>query len=429
MKKISIFAMFMTLIMVVTSLGASVSALDWRDGVQAGHSFTYATADEGVAKVSVWDKNGTVSGDINTGDTVTVKAGSIVWRDSYLTATAFYVKNTVGYKTVKVLVNGVEGAFYDADEDLTIKATSTIGKSGTYTLKANSAYDDVFYFCRAGKEAWCKNASFEIVTEKITYNFVDESGKVIGNGTVNDAINLPTEGRWFLGETQITDGMTLTADMIKKADANNNITLKNVPVEPDLTDVVVTLHNDLSTNIATETVTLKDVEVGTNLDLSANEAVQQYISAGYKVAGDADYIVTVTEGMEVKLVKATAVSGSEWSTEYGIYLNSTDENIVRVDYESNSGIKGVDLKANEMLKFYTSEVGSNYKVTMSLFIKVANGFALDVSNIGDVTVVNSDAEGTIYKISYTRTGMHNSPENVGLSNTITLDLKTVPVEA
>lgn len=91
MNKRQIMTSMVAASLVAAMMAPGAAALNWKDGAPANYHFTYAGDNGGIASVTASDTNGTFSGEVNVGDTITTQTGTIVWRDSYTNTTTFTI--------------------------------------------------------------------------------------------------------------------------------------------------------------------------------------------------------------------------------------------------------------------------------------------------------------------------------------------------
>lgn len=176
MNKLKNISLLTSGIITLTLISTPAYAMDWTDGVQVGNTYTYkeVISEKGTDPINgvyVKDKNNTVDKEINPGDSVTSKTGTITWKDSYENVTAFYLDVEDGYE-ISVYVDGKKGEIFDLNNEnskVKVKVNSDLGSDSTYELESKAEYDKVFYFSSAGKEAWSRGHDFEIRAEKKEY--------------------------------------------------------------------------------------------------------------------------------------------------------------------------------------------------------------------------------------------------------------------
>lgn len=396
------------LTLAVAVMAPAASALSWKDGAPANYNFTYGGDNGGIASVKASDTNGTYNGEIKAGETITTQTGTIVWRDSYTNVTTFTVTTEPGYELV--------------------------GLSGTNVVEDDFRYDGgntyTFSFTDKGAEAWCygKDVSFDLVTDKTMYTitFANEDGNELGfitaalDESLFTSIVPEKEGytfsRWMLDETTAMPD-TFTADMLKYADENKNIT-----VTPEFTvnEYPVTINYYVNNNNGVNGGTLESktdnvmVPYGTTI----NEAwlAENNRLSGYKMIGG-DHDVTVgVDGAAIDLVKKEAVFEEDHA--YFTY-ESKDDGVLSVTYGIEDKREGVNVDVNETIRMSYSDYLWGEK-TITFTVQVADGKTL-VLNCSDGSNEFTDNGDGTYTFAFTRGGtMINKP-----TDHITFALSTV----
>ena len=380
--------------LVAAMMAPGAAALNWKDGAPAKYHFTYAGDDTGIASVTASDTNGTFSGEVNVGDTITTQTGTIVWRDSYTNTTTFTVDVKSGYKLTGLNGENVStNDFTAVDED-------------TYT----------FQFTDKGAEAWCygKDVEFDLKTEKINYTVNCEvDGKTKSTeATIGDSLELSDEPvkegytfiGWYLNGEKLDNVETLTEEMIAAADEENTINI-TAKFEINTYNVRINYFNDN-----------RQGELVSALDTRVEYMDTPVVSEGYKLVGGGE-IAPVTGDTTINMVKWTPAKEDDWSYEYGFLYNSKDEGVESVEYSINGdGWYPIDM--NEGVKF-TTTTNPFDNCTITFRVKVANGkkLALETSD-GDNKIAQNDE---YYTFQFTRTA-HQGLGNIA---NVSFDLSTL----
>lgn len=377
--------------LVAAMMAPGAAALNWKDGAPAKYHFTYAGDDGGIASVTASDTNGTFSGEVNVGDTITTQTGTIVWRDSYTNTTTFTVDVKPGYELTGLNGENVsENEFTEVDED-------------TYT----------FQFTDKGTEAWCygKDVVFNLETDAIQYkvNFDADGETTSIEATVGDSLKLPddpvkpgyTFEGWYLNDEKLDD-TTLTEKMIAAADEENTINI-TAKFEINTYNVRINYYNDN-----------RQGKLVSALDTRVEYMDTPVVSEGYKLVGGGE-IAPVTGDTTINMVKWTPAKEDDWSYEYGFLYNSKDEGIESVEYSIDGG-NWTAIDMNEGVKFTTSRDLAEH--TIAFRVKVANGkkLALETSD-GDNKIAQNDE---YYTFQFTRTA-HQGLGNIA---NVSFDLST-----
>lgn len=391
------FKQVAALTLAVAVMTPAASALSWKDGALADYHFTYAGDNCGIASVAVSDSNGTYSGKIKAGETITTQTGTIVWRDSYTNVTTFTVITEPGYELVGLSgTNVVEDDFqYDGDN--------------TYT----------FSFTDKGAEAWCygKDVSFDLVTDKTMYTITFEDEAKNELGFITAALGEPlstsivpekegyTFSYWMLDKTTPMP-KTFTSDMLNYADDNKNIT-----VTPAFTvneyNVRVNYYKDN---------TQGDPEKALDTQVTYGEKLDKNYLNGYEVVGGT--LPAITGDTTIALVKYTPVKEDFWSYEYGFLYNSKDEGVESVEYSIN-GSDWTAIDVNEGVKFKTGADLDQHTITFR--VQVADGMELVLDSNGGNAV--TQAEDGSYTFAFTRIAHQGLPGTSNIPN-VTFNLTT-----
>lgn len=372
--------------LVAAMMAPGAAALNWKDGAPAKYHFTYAGDDTGIASVTASDTNGTFSGEVNVGDTITTQTGTIVWRDSYTNMTTFTVDVKPGYELTGLNGENVsENDFTAVDKD-------------TYT----------FQFTDKGAEAWCygKDVEFDLKTEKINYTVNCEvDGKTKSTeATIGDSLELSDEPvkegytfiGWYLNGEKLDNVETLTEEMIAAADENNTI---NVTAKFEI--------NTYNVRINYYTDNMQGECKGLDTQYAYNEIPE--VDQGYKLVGGGE-IAPVTGDTTINLVKYTPVEEAFGSYNYGFLYNSKDEGVESVEYSINGdGWYPIDM--NEGVKFTTTPNLFDER-TITFRVKVAEGCELVLKSNGGNEITR---DGEYYIFQFTRSGMQGSKDAVNVS--------------
>lgn len=391
MNKRQIMTSMVAASLVAAMMAPGAAALNWKDGAPANYHFTYAGNNEGIARVTASDTNGTFSGEVNVGDTITTQTGTIVWRDSYTNTTTFTVDVKPGYKLLELRGNNVSAEDFTAvDED-------------TYT----------FQFTDKGAEAWCygKDVDFELITNKIPYKvcfYADEALINYTKTTVGDPLDLSVipekEGYtftgWYLNDEKLDD-TKLTEKMIAAADEENTI---NIIAKFEINTYNVRI-NYYSDNTQGECKVLD-----THYDYNEIPEVDQE----YKLVGGGE-IAPVTGDTTINLVKYTSVEEKYWSYAYGFLYNSKDGGIESVEYSIDDG-NWTAIDMNEGVKLTTSQNLKAHTITFRVKVEDGKELALATSD-GDNKITQN---GEYYTFQFTRTA-HQGMGNVA---NVSFDLST-----
>lgn len=378
--------------LVAAMMAPGAAALNWKDGAPAKYHFTYAGDDTGIASVTASDTNGTFSGEVNVGDTITTQTGTIVWRDSYTNTTTFTVDVKPGYKLTRLNGENVsENDFTVVDED-------------TYT----------FQFTDKGAEAWCygKDVVFNLETDAIQYrvNF-DADGKTRSiEATVGDSLELSDEPvkegytftGWYLNGEKLDD-TTLTEEMIATADEENTINI-TAKFEINTYNVRINYYMD-NMQGAPDSM----------LDTTVEYMDTPVVSEGYKLVGGGE-IAPVTGDTTINMVKWTPAKEDDWSYEYGFLYNSKDEGVESVEYSIDGG-NWTAIDMNEGVKFTTSRDLAEH--TIAFRVKVADGKELVLTSNGGNGVAQN---GDYYMFQFTRTA-HQDWKDSNIAN-VSFNLST-----
>lgn len=379
--------------LVAAMMAPGAAALNWKDGAPAKYHFTYAADDAGIAGVTASDTNGTFSGEVNVGDTITTQTGTIAWRDSYTNTTTFTVDVKPGYELTGLNGENVsENEFTEVDED-------------TYT----------FQFTDKGAEAWCygKDVVFNLETDAIQYkvNF-DADGKTRSiEATVGDSLELSDEPvkegytftGWYLNGEKLDNVETLTEEMILAADEENTINI-TAKFEINTYNVRINYYMD-NMQGAPDSM----------LDTTVEYMDTPVVSEGYKLVGGGE-IAPVTGDTTINMVKWTPAKEDDWSYEYGFLYNSKDEGVESVEY-SIDGENWTAIDMNEGVKFTTS-LNLLDKRTITFRVRVAGGCELALESNGGNEITR---DGEYYTFQFTRAGAQNL--NDGMAN-VSFDLST-----
>ena len=373
--------------LVAAMMAPGAAALNWKDGAPAKYHFTYAGDNGGIASVTASDTNGTFSGAVNVGNTITTQTGTSAWRDSYTNTTTFTVDVKPGYKLTGLNGENVsENEFTAVDED-------------TYT----------FQFTDKGAEAWCygKDVVFNLETDAIQYrvNF-DVDGKTTSTeATVGDSLKLPAnpvkEGYtfigWYLDGEKLDHVETLTEEMILAAGEENTINI-TAKFGINTYNVRINYFNDN-----------RQGELVTALDTRVEYMDTPVVSEGYKLVGGGE-IAPVTGDTTINLVKYTPVEEAFGSYNYGFLYNSKDEGVESVEYSINGdGWYPIDM--NEGVKFTTTPNLFDER-TITFRVKVAEGCELVLKSNGGNEITR---DGEYYIFQFTRSGMQGSKDAVNVS--------------
>lgn len=386
MNKRQIMTSMVAASLVAAMMAPGAAALNWKDGAPAKYHFTYAGDDTGIASVTASDTNGTFSGEVNVGDTITTQTGTIVWRDSYTNTTTFTVDVKSGYKLTGLNGENVStNDFTAVDED-------------TYT----------FQFTDKGAEAWCygKDVEFDLKTEKINYTVNCEvDGKTKSTeATIGDSLELSDEPvkegytfiGWYLNGEKLDNVETLTEEMIAAADENNTI---NVTAKFEI--------NTYNVRINYYTDNMQGECKGLDTQYAYNEIPE--VDQGYKLVGGGE-IAPVTGDTTINLVKYTPVEEAFGSYNYGFLYNSKDEGVESVEYSINGdGWYPIDM--NEGVKFTTTPNLFDER-TITFRVKVAEGCELVLKSNGGNEITR---DGEYYIFQFTRSGMQGSKDAVNVS--------------
>lgn len=377
MNKRQIMTSMVAASLVAAMMAPGAAALNWKDGAPANYHFTYAGDNGGIASVTASDTNGTFSGEVNVGDTITTQTGTIVWRDSYTNTTTFTIDVKPGYKLTGLNGENVsENDFTVVDQD-------------TYT----------FQFTDKGAEAWCygKDVVFNLETDAIQYrvNF-DVDGKTTSTeATVGDSLELSDEPvkegytfiGWYLDGEKLDNVETLTEEMIAAADEENTINI-TAKFEINTYNVRINYYMD-NMQGAPDSM----------LDTTVEYMDTPVVSEGYKLVGGGE-IAPVTGDTTIDLVKYTPVEENFGSYDYGFLYNSKDEGIESVEYSIDGGTWN-EIDMNEGVKLST--FGNLKAHTITFRVKVADGKELVlVTSDGDDKITQNDE---YYTFQFTRSGM------------------------
>lgn len=364
--------------LVAAMMAPGAAALNWKDGAPAKYHFTYAGDDAGIASVTASDTNGTFSGEVNVGDTITTQTGTIAWRDSYTNTTTFTVDVKPGYKLTGLNGDNVStNDFTAVDED-------------TYT----------FQFIDKGAEAWCygKDVVFNLEADAIQYkvNF-DADGETRSiEATVGDSLELSDEPvkegytftGWYLDGEKLDHVETLTEKMIAAADEENTINI-TAKFEINTYNVRINYYMD-NMQGAPDSM----------LDTTVEYMDTPVVSEGYKLVGGGE-IAPVTGDTTINMVKWTPAKEDDWSYEYGFLYNSKDEGIESVEYSIDGG-NWIAMDMNEGVKFTTSRDLAEH--TIAFRVKAADGKKLVLASNGGNGVAQN---GDYYMFQFTRTAHQN----------------------
>lgn len=393
MNKRQIMTSMVAASLVAAMMAPGAAALNWKDGAPAKYHFTYAGDNGGIASVTASDTNGTFSGAVNIGDTITTQTGTIAWRDSYTNTTTFTVDVKPGYKLTGLNGENVsENEFTAVDED-------------TYT----------FQFTDKGAEAWCygKDVVFDLKTEKILYtvNYEVDGKTTSTEATVGDSLKLPAnpvkEGYtfigWYLDGEKLDNVETLTEEMILAADEENTINI-TAKFEINTYNVRINYYNDN-----------RQGKLVSALDTRVEYMDTPMVSAGYKLVGGGE-IAPVTGDTTINMVKWTPAKEDDWSYEYGFLYNSKDEGVESVEYSIDGG-NWTAIDMNEGVKF-TTTTNLLDKRTITFRVKVADGCELALESNGGNEITR---DGEYYTFQFTRAGAQNL--NGGVAN-VSFNLST-----
>lgn len=377
MNKRQIMTSMVAASLVAAMMAPGVAALNWKDGAPANYHFTYAGDNGGIASVTASDTNGTFSGAVNIGDTITTQTGTIAWRDSYTNTTTFTVDVKPGYKLTGLNGDNVStNDFTAVDED-------------TYT----------FQFTDKGAEAWCygKDVVFGLKTEKILYtvNYEVDGKTTSTEATVGDSLELSDEPvkegytftGWYLNDEKLDD-TTLTEEMIATADEENTINI-TAKFEINTYNVRINYYMD-NMQGAPDSM----------LDTTVEYMDTPVVSEGYKLVGGGE-IAPVTGDTTINMVKWTPAKEDDWSYEYGFLYNSKDEGVESVEYSIDGG-NWTAIDMNEGVKFTTSRDLAEH--TIAFRVKVADGKELVLTSNGGNGVAQN---GDYYMFQFTRTAHQN----------------------
>lgn len=391
MNKRQIMTSMVAASLVAAMMAPGAAALNWKDGAPANYHFTYAGDNGGIASVTASDTNGTFSGEVNVGDTITTQTGTIVWRDSYTNTTTFTVDVKSGYKLTGLNGENVStNDFTAVDED-------------TYT----------FQFTDKGAEAWCygKDVEFDLKTEKINYTVNCEvDGKTKSTeATIGDSLELSDEPvkegytfiGWYLNGEKLDNVETLTEEMIAAADENNTI---NVTAKFEI--------NTYNVRINYYTDNMQGECKGLDTQYAYNEIPE--VDQGYKLVGGGE-IAPVTGDTTINLVKYTSVEEKYWSYAYGFLYNSKDGGIESVEYSIDDG-NWTAIDMNEGVKLTTSQNLKAHTITFRVKVEDGKELALATSD-GDNKITQN---GEYYTFQFTRTA-HQGMGNVA---NVSFDLST-----
>lgn len=394
MNKRQIMTSMVAASLVAAMMAPGAAALNWKDGAPANYHFTYAGDNGGIASVAASDTNGTFSGEVNVGDTITTQTGTIVWRDSYTNMTTFTVDVKPGYELTGLNGENVsENDFTAVDKD-------------TYT----------FQFTDKGAEAWCygKDVSFELLTEKIPYTVNFYADDELVNHTkvaVDDRLDLSVvpekEGYtfigWYLDGEKLDNVETLTEEMILAADEENTINI-TAKFEINTYNVRINYYNDN-----------RQGELVSALDTRVEYMDTPMVSEGYKLVGGGE-VAPVTGDTTINMVKWTPVKEGDWSYDYGFLYNSKDEGVESVEYSIDGG-NWIAIDMNEGVKFTTTSNLFDER-TITFRVKVADGCELALESNGGNEITR---DGEYYTFQFTRAGAQNL--NGGVAN-VSFNLST-----
>lgn len=409
MKKPNKFAVAtLASVLCLPAFALPVHAMDWRDGAQASQTFTYAETAEGIKSVYVQDKNGTVNAEISPNTSVRSKTGTITWRDSYENVTSFYVDVMAGYD-VKVLVNGQDGEIFDTSAPIDVKVNSDLGKDNTYTVGTKDGYEKVFYFSSAGKEAWVKNPSFSLATEKISYSMTDKDGNVLGTTVIGDCptvdeAHFQQTGKTITGYTingvSWTNGSAITEEMIENASAYNNQLQVEAQYNVNSHQVTINYYDGGMVDGNPSNTVTASYEYASKLNkdsLGLNE--NQYIAG-------ANEIVVPDEDITINVVsRPTEIGYKDWAF---TYVGNNDPHVqgVTVQWDwDNSSNKSFSL--NETATMTTKGAETRY---IKFFVMVDNGYTPTgkLSDGRDVAFkeLGTSGNATLYEMEFTRYADH-----------------------
>ncbi len=319
----------------VSPTAIHAASLSWKDGALANYYFTYGDGDEGIANVSVSDTNETYTSNIEEGQTITTKTGTIVWRDSYTNTTKFHVTTKPGYELVDLNGENVE-------------------KNDFKKLAVNE-YE--FVFTDKGAEAHCygKDVVFNLGTEKVVYTLKDKEGNVYGNVKVGEELPKAPEiaGHTFVGYTFNGYSVsTLDEKMIASANENNEIVVDPIYNRENVTITVKLFeNNDESEVIGTEKVEVPyGAEITDQLLIAADENDQ--ITNEYKIVGLNNNGINANGNTVIHMVKTRKATESN-PKEYTFRYASATDGIKSVEYSIN-GSENKSIDMNETISVYNA---------------------------------------------------------------------------